>query len=139
MDFDTVSAEDFGKSLTGIGVNLLSTDVIAFADFMVKVFGAQAFRVSEDFAIVTSGGAIIQIHGDGTYGAHPLLGLVPENPPRGGGLQLYLFGIDPEQAEKRANDAGFVVIEPTAEKPHGLRECTILSPDGYAFSPAVPK
>ncbi len=24
-----------------------------------------------------------------------------------------------------------------ADKPHGLREATILSPEGYAFSPAV--
>ena len=139
MDFDTVSAEDFGKSLSGVGVNLLSTDVNGFVKFLTTVFEAQAFRVSEDFAIVTSGDAILQIHSDGAYGSHPLLGLVPENPPRGGGVQLYLFGIDPDQAEKRAKDAGHVVIEPTADKPHGLRECTILSPDGYAFSPAIPK
>jgi hypothetical protein len=32
-----------------------------------------------------------------------------------------------------------MVIEPPADKPHGLRECTVLSPEGYAFSPAVPR
>jgi hypothetical protein len=37
----------------------------------------------------------------------------------------------------RAEAAGYLVIEPPADKPHGLRECSVLSPEGYAFSPAV--
>jgi len=62
---------------------------------------------------------------------------VPETPPRGGGAQFYLFGIDPDAAAARAQAAGYMVPEPPADKPHGLRECTVLSPEGYAFSPAV--
>jgi energy-coupling factor transporter ATP-binding protein EcfA2 len=57
---------------------------------------------------------------------------------RGAGAQFYLFGIDPDAAAERAEAAGHMVIEPPADKPHGLRECTVLSPEGYAFSPAVP-
>lgn len=137
MDFDTISAEDFGRSLTGLGVNLLSPDVRALAGFLHDVFDLRVQRLSEDFAIIQHGPALFQLHADATFGAHPLLGLVPETPPRGAGAQFYLFGLDPDAAAARAQAAGHVVIEPPADKPHGLREATILSPEGYAFSPAV--
>jgi hypothetical protein len=68
------------------------------ADFLSEVFGLTAHRLSDDFAIVPHAGAMFQLHADGTYGAHPLLGLVPETPPRGAGAQFYLFGIDPDAA-----------------------------------------
>ena len=138
MDLETISAEAFGRSLTGLGVNLLSPDVGRLARFLTEVFGLTAHRVSEDFAIVRHGQMMMQLHADATYGAHPLLGLVPETPPRGSGLQLYLFGIDPDAAIARAEARGDVVLEPVRDKPHGLREGTVLSPEGYAFSPAIP-
>ena len=139
MDLETVSAEDFGQSLTGLGVNLLSPDVVALAGFLSDVFGLTAHRLSADFAIIRHEGTVMQIHADATYGAHPLLSLVPETPPRGGGAQIYLFGIDPDAATARATALGHMVAEPAADKPHGLREATILSPEGYAFSPAIAK
>ena len=139
MDLETVPAEDFGRALTGIGVNLLSPDVRALAAFLKDVFGLPAFQLSDDFAIIRHGQMLMQLHSDGTYHSHPLLGVVPESPPRGGGLQLFLFGIDPDEAAAKAEAAGHMVLEPPADKPHGLREGTILSPEGYAFSPAIPK
>ena len=139
MDLETVPAEDFGRALTGIGVNLLSPDVRALAAFLKDVFGLPAFQLTNDFAIIRHGQMLMQLHSDGTYHSHPLLGVVPESPPRGGGLQLFLFGIDPDEAAAKAEAAGHMVLEPPADKPHGLREGTILSPEGYAFSPAVPK
>ncbi len=138
MDLETVSAEDFGRSLTGVGVNLLSPDVIRLATFLSEVFGLSVHRQSEDFAIVRHDQMMIQLHSDATFGAHPVLGLVPESPPRGGGVQLYLFGIDPDTAVARAEARGDLVLEAPADKPHGLREGTILSAEGYAFSPATP-
>ena len=138
MDLETVNAADFGRSLTGLGVNLLCRDVRAMAAFLAGVFGLGVHRLSNDFALIRHGAVLIQLHADGTFGAHPLLGIVPESPPRGAGAQFYLFGIDPDAAVARANDLGGVVIEPPATKPHGLREATILSPEGHAFSPAVP-
>jgi predicted enzyme related to lactoylglutathione lyase len=137
MDFETVSAADFGRSLMGIGVNLLSPDVRALAGFLHEVFGLRVHRLSDSFAIVTHHDMVLQLHADGAFGAHPLLGLVPEMPPRGAGAQFYLFWIDPDAAAARAEARGDVVIEPPKDKPHGLRECTVLSPEGYAFSPAV--
>jgi hypothetical protein len=60
MDFETVSAADFGRSLTGLGVNLLSPDVRALAAFLSEVFGLTVHRLSDDFAIVTHDGAMFQ-------------------------------------------------------------------------------
>jgi predicted enzyme related to lactoylglutathione lyase len=137
MDFEHVSADEFGRSLSGLGVNLLTHDVRGLARFLVEGLGLTAHRVSDDFAIIAHGTALFQLHADGTYHAHPLTGLIPENPPRGGGAQFYLFGIDPDGATARAEAMGHVILEPAADKPHGLREATVLSPEGYAFSPAI--
>lgn len=137
MDLETVTAADFGRSLRGLGVNLLCRDVRAMATFLEVVMGLSIHRLSDDFALARHGEALIQLHADGTFGRHPLLAMVPESPPRGGGVQLYLFGIDPDAACKRADDVGALVLEPPADKPHGLREATVLSPEGHAFSPAL--
>ncbi len=138
MDLETVSADTLGRSLTGIGINLLTRDVRGLAGFLAEVFGLSVHRLSDDFAIMRHGGMLLQLHSDAAFARHPLPALIPENPPRGGGVQMYLFGIDPDTAIARAQAAGHVVREPATDKPHGLREGTILSPEGYAFSPAIP-
>ena len=85
MDFETVDPADFGASLTGIGINLLVRDVLAEARFLTQVFQMQAHRSSADFAIMQHQSQLLQLHSDGTYFSHPLLDLLPENPPRGAG------------------------------------------------------
>ena len=137
MDLENVPAAEFGRSLRGVGVNLLCRDVRGMAAFLQSCFGLTISRLSDDFALAAHDTVLIQLHSDGTFANHPLLGLLPENPPRGSGVQLYLFGLDPDTMCARAKAAGGVVIEPPADKPHGLREATILAPEGYAFSPAV--
>jgi len=138
MDFETVRPEDFGRSLRGLGVNLLCRDVAETARFLEAVFGLGVHRLGPDFAILTHDGAVFQLHSDASFAAHPIHQLLPEASPRGAGVQLYLFGVDPDAAAGRAEAAGGLVIEPPADKPHGLREATILAPEGHAFSPAVP-
>lgn len=137
MDLDKVEAAELGRSLRGIGINLLSRDVRALARFLRDGLGLSVHRESDDFALVGHDGMLIQLHRDTTYRAHPLLGLLPEAGPRGAGVQIYLFGIDPDAAMARAEAAGGHVLEPARDKPHGLREATILAPEGQAFSPAV--
>lgn len=139
MDLESVDAAAFGRSLSGLGVNLLCRDVRGMADFLQGTFGLSVHRLSDDFALVRHGAVLIQLHSDATFARHPLHDLLPENPPRGAGVQLYLFGIDPDLAASRAEAHGGTLIEPPADKPHGLREATILAPEGQAFSPAVPR
>ena len=47
------------------------------------------------------------------------------------------YGVDPDTAEARARRAGHTVLAPSADKPHGLRECYIADPDGYVWVPGV--
>lgn len=136
MDFETVSAGDFGRSLKGIGLNLLVRDVEASAAFLAEVFAMGVHRLSKDFAILTYGDDVMQLHSDGTFGGHPLLGLLPEAGARGAGAELRLYETDPDEAAQRAEAAGGHVLQVPANKPHGLRECVILDADGYAWVPS---
>lgn len=138
MDFETVSAPDFGRSLSGFGVNLLVRDVPLIAKFLSRVFGMQVHRVSRDFAILGYHGQLLQLHADGTYHANPMLSLLPEAGPRGAGAELRLFHTDPDRAAKAAQTEGGVILQPPTDKPHGLREAYILDPDGYVWVPSRP-
>lgn len=138
MDYETIEADVFGAGLRGIGLNLLVRDVPAQVAFLEAVFGMTGHRVSADFAILSYGAQVMQIHADGTYGSNPLLGLVPESPPRGGGIEIRLFETDPDAAAARAEAAGGHVLQPPTDKPHGLREAYILCQNGYAWVPSRP-
>ncbi|MEW9920060.1 VOC family protein [Marimonas sp. MJW-29] len=136
MDYDTVGAEDFGASLRGIGLNLLVRDVGREVTFLEKVFGMKAFQPTADFAIMRHGDVVFQLHSDGTYHSHPLLGLLPESPPRGAGIEIRLYDTDPDAACAVAEAAGGTVLEEATDKPHGLREAFILCENGYAWVPS---
>ena len=138
MDYETVSPKDFGASLRGIGLNLLTRDVRRMARQLDRVFGMTAHRLSDDFAIMAYGDQVFQLHADGTYSQNPLLGLTPETPPRGAGLEIRLYDTDPGSAFALAEGEGFTVLQPPTDKPHGLRECTLLCSDGYAWVPSRP-
>jgi catechol 2,3-dioxygenase-like lactoylglutathione lyase family enzyme len=137
MDFETVKAEDFGRSLKGIGLNLVVRDVKRLAAFLERVFGMTPHRLSADFAIMTYHGDVFQLHSDGTYGANPLLGLLPEAGARGAGLEIRLYETDPDDAAARASgEPDVTILQQPTDKPHGLRECYILCENGYAWVPS---
>lgn len=137
MDFETVSPDDFGRSLGGIGLNILVRDVWAEAAFLCAVFDMQAHRVSANFAIMTYHGQVFQLHLDATYSANPLLSLLPEAGVRGAGAEFRLYESDPDLAVTRAlafPDA--VILQRPTVKPHGLCEAYILCANGYAWVPS---
>ncbi len=137
MDFETVDAGDFGRSLSGMGLNLLVRDVRSLAGFLTAVFGMKAHRLSDDFAIMTYHGNAFQLHADATYHSHPLPSLLPEAGPRGAGIEIRLYETDPDAAAAQA--AAFpdaTLLQAPADKPHGLRECCILCENGYAWVPS---
>ena len=139
MDYETVSAEVFGASLRGLGINLLVPDMAREVAFLTETFGMTAHRVSSNFAIMSLGETLFQLHSDGTYAENPYQGLLPETPPRGAGAELRLYDVDPEQAAARAEGAGGTVLQAPTDKPHGLREAYILSPSGYCWVPSRPR
>lgn len=138
MDYETITPGDFGQSLKGIGLNLLVQDVAAQCAFLRDIFDMQSHQVSADFAILSYGTQVFQLHSDGTYHANPLLTLLPENPPRGAGIEIRLYETDPDEAAARAQEAGYMILQAPANKPHGLREAYILCDNGYAWVPSRP-
>ncbi|MEM8579314.1 MAG: glyoxalase [Pseudomonadota bacterium] len=139
MDYDTIGAEPFGAGLRGIGINLLVRDVAAQVAFLCDVFEMRAHQPTADFAIMSYGAQVFQLHSDGTYHSNPLLSLLPETPPRGAGIEIRLYETDPELAVARAEAAGAMILQPPTNKPHGLREAYILCDNGYAWVPSRPK
>lgn len=132
-----MSAVDYGHSLRGFGVNLLVRDVRKALPFYEEVLGVEVVHTQEGFAVLRHEGHEWMLHGDATYHDNPLLNLLPENPPRGAGVELRLYGIDPDAAEARARSAGFHVLQESQVKPHGLRECYLLDRDGYLWVPGI--
>jgi predicted enzyme related to lactoylglutathione lyase len=138
MDYETISAEAFGRSLSGVGLNLLVRDVLAQCNFLETVLGLKSHRATADFAIVSYGDQVFQLHSDGTYHSNPLLALLPETPPRGAGIEIRLYNTDPDVAVAKAHAAGAMVLQEPTDKPHGLREAYILCENGYAWVPSRP-
>lgn len=136
-----MDAAEFGKSLPkGLGINLLVKHVDASIGFAKHVLGAESVYDDEDFAFLREpvSGASWILHADHSYSDHRLSGLVRSVQGRGVGAEFRLYGVDPDQAEARAREWGYQILEGTIDKPHGLRECYIFDPDWYVWVPSVP-
>lgn len=133
MKHDTASAGDFGRSLTGIGLNLLVRNVATQVAFPQQVFGMQAHQAAGDFAIMILGRDVFQLHSDATYHSSPLSSLLPETCPRGAGVEIRLYDVDPEIAVARAENVGAHVLQAPTDKPHVLRKAYILCENMYAW------
>ena len=133
-------ADAFGRGLgPGIGVNLLVTDVAEAVRFQFEVLGADIRYWDADFAVVEYGGTSWMLHHDRTYRTHPLLGIAQGAEGRGAGVEIRLYGCDPDAAERAADAYGAIVLAGASDKPHGLREAYIVDADGYVWVPSVPK
>ena len=129
----------FGRSLgPGLGVNLLVADVGAATAFHAAVLGAQIVWREAEFAILSAFGAMWMLHGERAYRDHPLGRGVAGELVRGVGVELRLYGADPDEAARLAEAAGGTVLCPPLDKPHGLREAYIIDPEGYVWVPSAP-
>ncbi len=136
-NFESLSGEQVGHLLDDFGVNLLVSNVHNTVEFLTTVFDFTALRSSADYALLKHRHRLYQLHGDQTYSTHPLLSVLPESGLRGAGVELRLFQIDPDEAQQKAIAGGYTVLQSTADKPHGLRECFVLDPDGYCWVPSI--
>ena len=133
-----MSPPDYGRTLRpGIGFNLLVRDVKRSVKFAEKVLGATATYADEDFAVLRLYGSEWMLHADHTYLSNPLSGVISSVEARGAGVELRVYGCDPDQAEAQARENGFTVLSGSMDKPHGLRECIIIDDDGYVWVPGV--
>jgi len=131
-------APDYGKSLKGLGINLLVREIEPAVDFARDVLAAEVIHADPDFAVLRRGEAEWMLHADHTYKDHPLYGSLDGELARGIGAELRLHGRDPDEAEAQARLRGHTVLAGARDKPHGLREAYIVDPDGYLWVPDVP-
>ena len=130
----------YGRGLPrGFGVNLLVPRITPALDWQTEVLGAQVPWREELFAILAAQGATWFLHADAAYGRHPVAGIAQgAGTARGAGVELRLYGRDPDVAEAAANRLGTPVLATAADRPHGLREAFLLDPCGYLWVPCRP-
>lgn len=131
-----MKANDFGRSLPkGIGINLLVPEIAPMA-FCRDVLGATIVYADEDFAAVTLLGSVFMLHADHSYSDNPMTGVIEGVEQRGTGIEMRIYGLDPDLVESRAREHGHHVLAAALDKPHGLRECHIVGPSFYVFVPS---
>ena len=130
--------DQYGRSLpTGIGINLLVPEIEPMEAFLREVLSAQIVYADPDFAAVIIEGSPMMLHADHSYLDHALHGIVAGLEARGAGVEIRIYGCDPDKAEAAARSRGDVILSGSVDKPHGLRECHIIGPSGYVFAPSV--
>ena len=141
--FEVGDAVSYGRGLRGLGVNLLVAESCwpALLTFVREVLRVPLATVGENFAVLRHGGTDMILHRDDTYGSSP--GARAERQraapgPRGLGVELRIYSVNPGEVEARARAAGHTVLQPTATKPHGLVECYLQGPGGYVWVPSCP-
>ena len=135
-----MDAGEFGRSLPrGVGVNLLVREMDAQIRFCRDVLGAMILYFDEDFAAVELAGSVFMLHCDHTYADHPMHGVVSGIDIRGQGVEIRIYGLDPDRIQSRASESGddSTVLSGSTDKPHGLRECHIVGPEGYVWVPST--
>lgn len=133
-----MKAEDFGRSLPrGVGINLLVPEIAPMEAFCRDVLGATIVYSDEDFAAVTLQGSVFMLHADHSYQGNPMIGVIEGVEQRGAGVEIRIYGLDPDVAEARAAEHGHHVLAGSLDKPHGLRECHIVGPSFYVFVPSL--
>jgi len=133
-----MSAADYGRTLSGLSVNLIVRDVARSVSFYTDVLDLHLLYSDEDFAAFERDGVRLQLHADHTYAHMPWASRLREDERRGLGAEIRILGIDPDAAEKRAREAGFTVAVAVRDWPHGWRDCVLVDPDGYTFAVGVP-
>jgi len=131
-------APEYGRSLRGLGINLLVNSIDEAREFHLEILAAEEVYADRDFAVFRGFGAEWMLHADHTYNDHPLRGSLGPDMARGLGVELRLHGRDPDTAEKAARELGYTVLAGALDKPHGLREAYIVDRDGYLWVPDVP-
>ena len=132
-----ISASEYGKSLRGLGFNLIVKDITQSVSFAEQVLGATVFFRTANFAAMKLAGCDFMFHTDETYHENPLKGSLVSQEARGVGIELRVYGCDPDKAEATARESGYTVLAGSMDKPHGLREAMLLDDEGYVWIPSV--
>jgi uncharacterized glyoxalase superfamily protein PhnB len=131
-----MSGADYGRSLNGLGFNLIVNDLEKAIHFAKQVIQAEVFFRTDVFAAMTLSGKHFMFHINDSYRGNELHATLISGAPRGVGIELRCYHTDPDEAEARARHEGYTVLAGALDKPHGLRECMILDDDGFVWIPS---
>lgn len=132
-----MAAAEYGRRLPAFSANLLVTDVFRAVAFYEIVLTAKTHYSDPDFAALRVGEAEFMLHADHTYEIHPWVGPLAAGARRGLGIELRVFGVNPDVVEQRARAAHAVIVQPATTKGHGWREVMVADPDGYIWAVGV--
>jgi uncharacterized glyoxalase superfamily protein PhnB len=135
-DDTPLSGADYGRTLKGVGFNLIVSDVSRAIHFTTEVLGATVFFRTDVFAAMRLGNFDFMFHVPASYRGNELHTTLLSDAPRGVGVELRCYHVDPDEAETRARAHGYTVLAGALDKPHGLRECMLLDDDGYVWIPS---
>jgi catechol 2,3-dioxygenase-like lactoylglutathione lyase family enzyme len=120
----------------GLGFNLIVSDLAKAIHFATEIIGASVFFKTDKFAAMKLHGKDFMFHTNGTYQGNELHATLTSDAPRGVGVELRCYTVDPDIAEAAARKHGYTVLAGSIDKPHGLRECMILDNDGFVWIPS---
>jgi hypothetical protein len=134
-----MAAPDYGQSLAGFTLNLLTTDLGRALIFQRDVLAAEVLHEDTDLLILCGYGSNWMVHADHTYDKHAFLTDTHSATRRGAGVELRLHNCDPDAVVARAIKLGFQILDGPRDQPdHGLREAHIIDGDGYVWVPDQP-
>jgi uncharacterized glyoxalase superfamily protein PhnB len=131
-----MSGADYGRSLNGLGFNLIVNDLEKAIHFAKQVIQAEVFFRTDVFAAMKLSGQHFMFHINDSYRGNELHATLISDAPRGVGIELRCYHVDPDEAEARARNLGYTILAGALDKPHGLRECMILDDDGFVWIPS---
>ncbi|HEV2249973.1 MAG TPA: VOC family protein [Candidatus Limnocylindria bacterium] len=129
-----MASDAYGKTLTGLSLNLIVRDVQKSVPFYRDVLGMTVHYSDEDMAALQLDSTQIVLHADHTYDKQPWAPRLAEAGKRGLGAEIRILGIDPDAAERRAKERGSIVLLGARDWPHGWRDVILEDPDGYTFA-----
>jgi hypothetical protein len=119
-------------SLTAVSIELFVDEAAPYRPLMTRL-GLAERRVSPEVSIFEGGATVILHEGDADLpSVHPFAASLRSEAARGVGAEICL---EVDDIEPLFNDlcglSGFTVAEPLVQRPWGLRDFRVITPDGY--------
>lgn len=123
----------YGRSLPEFTINLIVRDIGRSLTFYRDILDAAVHYADPDFAAIRLRGLEMMLHADHAYDRNPWSARLATEDTRGLGAELRLFGVDPDEVERRAVAAD-ALFKPVSVRGHGWREVMVRDPDGYVWA-----
>jgi len=131
-----IPAPDYGVLLPQFTVNLIVRNIEAALRFYTRVLLAEVHYSDPDFAALRILGIELMLHADHAYEHSPWFESLGAGKPRGLGVEMRLFGMDPDGATERARAENALFVD-VATRGHGWREAMVRDPDGYIWAVGI--